>query len=103
MLRYAALTGKFEQLIPLNHNMLGKSWGPGTGLNPSCQSGSSPPRPFSPFLHSSRTSRETDILRWKVGRLLDDLAEIEPSAFLAVCSNRDGNHVAASTLAFDRL
>src|SRR3954463_4097685 len=37
--------------------------------------------PFLPFLHLLLAPQETDILRWKVDGLLDDLAEIEPSPF----------------------
>jgi len=99
MLQYAALGSNIEQLIPLKHNMLRESERLPAGCNPRPGLGSSPPRPFIPFLHFGGTPKETDILRWKVDRLLDDLAEIEPCAFLAAGSNLDGSYVAASIVA----
>jgi hypothetical protein len=57
------------------------------GVIPVKEARSIPPKPYFLFLHFPRLSGKTHILRWKVDRLLDDLAEIEPSAFLAVSSN----------------
>ena len=72
MLRYA-FAEQIEQLNPFSITCYANLGG---FEKPATVARSSPPKPFFLFLHS-RPTPGTDILRWKVGPLLDDLAEID--------------------------